>query len=456
MGGFSVSGANTSSSSGSLGAGIDVTSTVAALMQVERLPESQMQTQQTTFNSQAQVLQGINTDLTSLQTAVQTLTDFTGQLNARTTTSSNANVVTASANGTAALGSHQVVVNNLATTSSFYSSSAVTSSTAIATGSFNIGVGTAKPVTITIDSSNNTLAQLAQTINAANAGVTASVITDSSGARLALLSSTSGAAGEISITPTTAGPTPLSFTEAGAKAVDASLTIDGIPVDSASNTVTNVLPGVTLSLQGANPGTTVSVGVAPDVATASTAVQTFVSSYNTAINAINAQFAFTGATGSTAPPLLGNSSLESVQAQLYSALSYSTTGNNNGINTLSDLGITQNADGTLTLNTSQLTSALTSNNAAVQNFFQTASTGFAQQLNTTLSTITDPTKGPLYLEISGINSSLTSVAKQISDFEVRMSTVQQQLTAEYDLVQTTLQQMPLLLAQTNSQLASLG
>jgi flagellar hook-associated protein 2 len=450
MGGISVS-SSTSSTNGSLGTGIDVSSTVASLMQFERLPETQLQNQQTQFNTQVQALQTINTNLSSLQTAVQTLTNFNGQLNAQAATSSNTNLVTASADGTAAIGNHQVVINNLATTSSFYTNAVATSSTPLATGSFTIKTGSNAPVTITVDSSNNTLTGLAQTINAANAGVTASIVTDSSGSRLALLSTTSGAAGQISVGG--AGLTGVSFTQASA-GTDASLTVDGIPIDSASNTVKDVLPGVTLNLQGANPNSTVTVGVAPDVATATTAIQNFVNSYNTAISSVNAQFAFTGATGSTAPPLLGDSALQSVQAQLYSSISYATTGNGS-INSLSNLGITQNDDGTLTLNTAQLTSALTSNSAAVQSFFQTASTGFAQQFNTTLSTMTDPTKGSVSLEINGINNSLSSVASQISDFEARMTTVQAQLTAQYDQVNTTLQQLPLLLGQINSQLGSL-
>jgi flagellar hook-associated protein 2 len=420
-------------------------------MQFERLPETQLQTQQTQFNSQAQALQTISSNLSSLQTAVQTLTNFNGQLNSQVATSSNTNLVTATADGTAAIGNHQVVINNLATTSSFYTNAVSTNSTPLATGSFSIAVGTNAPVTINVDSTNNTLTGLAQTINAANAGVTASIVTDSSGSRLALISSTSGTAGQISIGGT--GLTGVSFTQASA-GTDASLKVDGIPIDSSSNTVKDVLPGVTLNLQGANPGSTITVGVAPDVATATTAIQTFVNNYNAAISSVNAQFSFTGTSGSTAPPLLGDSALQSVQAQMYSAMSYSTSGNGS-VNSLADLGITQNNDGTLTLNAAQLSNALTSNGTAVQNFFQAAGTGFAQQFNTTLSTMTDPTKGSVPLEITGINNSLSTIASQISDFEARMTIVQAQLTAQYSQVNTTLQQLPLLLGQINSQLGSL-
>src|SRR5579864_6061283 len=164
MGGISASAAS-STTSGSLGTGIDVTSTVSSLMQFERLPETQLQNQQTQFNTQLTALRTINSNLSSLQSAVQTLTTFNGQLNSQVATSSNTNLVTASADGTAATGNHQVVINNLATTSSFYTNAVKTSSTPLATGSFTIAVGSNAAVGITVDSSNNTLAGLAQTIN---------------------------------------------------------------------------------------------------------------------------------------------------------------------------------------------------------------------------------------------------------------------------------------------------
>ena len=108
-------------------------------------------------------------------------------------------------------------------------------------------------MTIPVNSahSTNTLNGLATYINNQNLGVKASVITDSSGSRLALVSQTSGAAGEITLSNDTTGTNGkgMGFTDA-VDGKDASLTVDGIPIDSASNTVTGVIPGVTLTLSG--------------------------------------------------------------------------------------------------------------------------------------------------------------------------------------------------------------
>ncbi len=439
-----ISASSSSGTSGQLGTGIDVGSTVASLMQGQRLPEQQMKTQQTQLNAQVSALQIISTNITALQGRIQSLADFNGPLAARSTSTSNAGVLTGSADSTAPLGQHQIVVTGLAQTSSVYTDAVASASTPISTGTFSIKVGSATAVPVTIDSSNNTLAGVAATINAANIGVSAGVITDAAGARLSILSSSSGAAGDLTISGAVTG---LNFHKAVTGA-DASLTVDGIPIDSATNTVAGVIPGVTLNLTGTSSGA-VTFGVAADTTQAAAAIQTFVSSYNAAIQSVNAQFAFTP--GSTAPPLMGDSSLVMVQQQMYSAISYSTTGNG-GMNSLSDLGISVNNDGTLTVDSSKLSGALNQNNAAALNFFQSAGTGFARQFNTVLGTMTDPTQGAVSVEIKGATDSVTSLQSQITDFEARMTLIQNQLTTQFDTVNTTLQQMPLLLAQINSQL----
>jgi len=105
----------------STGSGIDVTSTVDQLMAIERQPETAMKAQQTALNTKASAIGTINNALADLQSKVAVLTDFSGQLGARTVTSSDSTLLTATADGTAPLANHQIVINNLAATSSFYS-----------------------------------------------------------------------------------------------------------------------------------------------------------------------------------------------------------------------------------------------------------------------------------------------------------------------------------------------
>jgi flagellar hook-associated protein 2 len=435
----------------SSGSGIDVQGTVDQLMVVERQPETQMKAEQTTLSAQASAIGTINNALSSLKSSVQVLTNFAGQLGAKAINSSNSGLVTATADGTASLGNHQITVNSLATTSSFFTNTLATSSTTVGQGSFDIQVNGAKTATITVNSTNNTLDGVAAAINSANAGVTASVIVDTKGARLSILSSSSGAAGEVSLANNT---TNLTFNQA-IVGKDASLTVDGIAISSGTNLVKGVIPGVTLSLLGADPNTSVSLGITPDVSQASSAIQSFVTNYNTAIQLVNGQSVYDPTT-KFSQPLSGDSSLSIVQQQLYSGIAYTTAASNNGINSLSSLGITVNNDGTLAVDSTKLNSALTTQNADVQNFFQTTGTGFAQALNTTLTTMTDSTQGALQLELTGINNTNSTLSAQIADFETRMSQRETDLVNQYAQINTTLESIPTLLAQINNQLGSLN
>jgi flagellar hook-associated protein 2 len=434
-----------------LSGGIDVQTTVTQLMQIQRQPENQLKSQQTKLNSQASAIRTISGALSDLQTKVQVLTNFTGQLTAQTTTSSNSNLISATSDGTATLANHQIVVKSLAQTSSIYTNTLAASTTTFAQGSFDISIGGTKTATITVDGTNNTFAGVAAAINAANAGVTASVVTDTKGARLSILSTTSGTAGQVAIANNTSG---LTFTPA-LQGKDASLNVDGIDIVSGSNQITGVLSGLTLNLSGADPNTTVSLGVKADAAQSSAAIQSFVTSYNTAINLVNAQFVYDPVT-KFSQPLAGDPSLTILQQQLYTSVSYTTPGQNNGIDSLAKLGITANNDGTLSVDSSKLSAALAAQPSDVQNFFRTASTGFAQKLNATLTSITDPTTGGLQVELSGLNTTLSGLANQINDFENRMTAVQQDLLTQYSHINATLQQIPLLLSQINGQLGSIG
>jgi flagellar hook-associated protein 2 len=429
-------------------AGFDVPTIVDEVLASQSQEETQWQNQETTFNNQATALQQLSTQLQTLLTDANDLTDPLGSLAAMTTSVSDSSVLSAAAGSGAAIGSHSITVSSLATTSSYYSNELATSSTTFGTGSFSLQVGSGPATTITVDSTDDTLTGLAAAINSQNLGVTANVVTDAGGARLTLVSNSSGAAGNITISNNTTG---LNF-NLGSNGVDASLTVDGIPIDSSSNTVTGAIPGVTLNLLGLTTSP-VTLQVSPDTSQAATAINNFVSDYNTVISSINSQLSYDTATG-TAGTLLGDPSVELVQSTLLSDAAASVTGNG-AISSLASLGITMNNDGTLTVDNSQLNNALAGNFQAVQNFFQTASTGFAQQFSSDLTNLTDPTKGTIATDLNGINSSVSSLQSEISDFQANLSTEQQYLTTYYSQINATLQSLPSMLATVEAQLGSL-
>jgi flagellar hook-associated protein 2 len=446
-----ISGSQSTSSSGGLGSGIDVSTLVAASMANQTAELQQMQNEQSTLTTQQNALSSFNTDLQALSDAVFSLTDPAGPLTSISATSSNPGILTASAVSGAATGNIAVVVNNLATTSSAYSDAVATSSTPIATGTLQIQVGTNAPATITIDNSNNTLDGLAQTINNANIGVTASVINDANGARLAIVSDTTGAPGDLTVTPSGG---EIGFTKA-VTGVNASLTVNGIPISSTSNTVTGVIPGETLNLNSADPNTTVTLTTAANASQQETAINNFVSAYNTVIGDLNTQFQVNSSTNQ-AGPLQADSTLALAQNQILSTISFAMSGNGN-VNSLADLGISMNNDGTLSVNSTTLESALQANPSAVQSFFNSQASGsFGNNLYNQINFIADPISGSVAQDTTGLQQSQSDLTQQISDFQAQLNVTQQQLTTEYDQVDVTLQELPLLLQQVNQQLSSLG
>jgi len=442
-------------SNGGLGNGINVSTVVNEMMQADSAPLQLMQQQETQLNNQSSALQTIISDLTNFQSSVNALSNYTGPFNSLTATSSDDSVLTATAGLGATSGTHTIVVNNLATTSTYYTSEfSSASATLPTTGSFQLQVGSATAQTIPVDSSDgtNTLSGLASYINNLNMGVTANVITDAGGARLALISNTSGSAGDLTISSDSSG---LGFTEAVGSGQNASLTVDGIPISSSSNTVSGVIPGLTLNLVGAAPSSTVTLSVSPDISQATQAIDNFVTDYNQLVQDINNQFTYNTSTNSAAP-LSGDSGLEMVQQTILQDVAYSMAGNS-GITSLASLGISMNDDGTLTVDSGTLSNALNSNFAAVQNFFQsTTPAGFAANFANDLTSLTDPATGPLNAESNGISQEINDLNSQISDFQTNLKQTQQELTDQYSTVNATLQELPLLLSEVNTQLSSLN
>jgi flagellar hook-associated protein 2 len=441
---------NALSSSLGTGQGIDVTSTVNQLITNLRGPEQVWQTQQQILAGQSSALTQLNTEVTALSNSVDTLNDPAGALSARAVSSSQSAIVTATASNSTPVGSHTIVVNNLASSASYYSGAVAKSTTPLAAGALTIQVGNQAANTITIDATNNTLDGLAAAITNANIGVTASVVNDSNGARLAIVSNTSGAASDLTVN---AGSSGLTFTK-GATGTDASLSVDGVPISSASNTVTDTVAGLTLNLVGADPNTQVQIAVSPDTTKVTQAVTDFVTAYNTIIQDLTSQFTFNSSTN-TAGPLSGDAGARLVQNELLNAATFTGTGNS--INTLAQLGVTMNDDGTLAVDNSKLSNAVNSDFAGVQNFFHPATgTGFAASLKAQLDPLTDPTEGAFSIELKGMSDGQKSFQDQIDNYELYIANEQTLLTAQYTQVDLALRQLPLLQQQINSELNFTG
>ena len=408
------------------GQGFDVASTVTQILASEQSIETPWKNQLTSLQAQDTAFTSIGTDLSTLTTSLQALTDFTGVMSQKDGSSSNTNILTLTgATSAASAGSHTITVSNLATTSSDYSGT-ITNAADELSGTITIQVGSGQASTVTVDSSSNTLGTLASAINSANLGVTASVITDASGSRLSLVSGTSGSAGQLTISSdltdaTTGASVGFSVGQTGK---NASLTVDGIALSTASNTVNNAIPGVTFQLLASDVGTSVQVQITNDDSSVISAMSSFVSAYNAVVKDITTQEGKDS--NGNAEPLYGNPTLALIQSQLSQALLGGSA--SGSISNIGQLGISMNNDGTLTLDSGALQSALDSDYSDVTGFLQNSGS-FGQNFATVLNNLgTQAPNGEIYLALQqnaavekALNTSITNEDARIAADKISLT-----------------------------------
>jgi flagellar hook-associated protein 2 len=420
-------------SSAGIGSGLNVNSIVTALVNAKQAaPQAQITNATSQNNSTLGGLNTLNSTLTSLQAAVATLTSA-NTFETYSASLANATIGTVSTLGNAQPGSYALNVTQLATTQQ-RTSGASTSTAAIGAGTLDIAVGSTS-VSINV-SSTATLSDIATAINSAsgNPGVIATVINGTNGSQLLLSSSKTGIANGFTITAASGssaglGSLATSLNAAGSsEAQDAQLTLNGIAVSSASNSVSGAIDGVTLNL--ATTGST-TLTVVHDTGSTVTAIQAFVTAYNSYVSSIGTLSSYNSTT-QVSGPLLGDSTLNSVVRQISSVLSKAVPGNS--IGSLASLGILHQADGTLALTASTLTSALNANPSAVQDLFS-GTKGYATNLNTAIDTFTSST-GIIATREQSLHASLTQLSTQQTALKARMAVYQQQLQNEYTNLDT--------------------
>lgn len=411
----------TNSATGSLsatgiGSGINATQLIAQLIAVDQAPINQLNTDNTTLQSQITAYGQLSGAVSTFQIALGALTDpsaYTG-LNA---TPSNSSVLSASAGSSASAGNYNIAVSQLATAETLVTPGQSSATAAIGSGasttvSFqfgstsNSGSGTTFTQdaafgggSLTIDSSDNSLQGIANAINAAGVGVTASVINDGSSSpwRLSLTSQETGANSTMKITVSgdsaltsllaqdPAGTQNLTETQAGA---NASLMVNGLPISSPSNTLTQAIQGVSMTLAGVGSST---LSVAPSTSGIAANVQAFVSAYNTLDAGINQLTADANATaGTSAGPLAGQFPALEVQQQLRRMLGQTMVGPSGQSVSLTDLGVSFQKDGTLSLNSATLNALIQSNPGEVGALFAQSTVATDKNLSvsgTTSSTV---------------------------------------------------------------------
>ncbi len=428
------------------GTGFDVAATVTQIVSNLQGVEQPWKSALTSFTAKDTAISGLGTQLSTLSTDLGSLTDFQGALAQKQGSSSDTGVIQLTAASPSSIaGTHAIVVNWLAQTSSGYLD-AITNSADTLSGTLSIQLGTGNPQSITIDTTNNNLTTLAAAINNGSYGVTASVLTDTHGSRLSLVSSASGEAGSLTVTSTVKDATTstsLSYNTA-TPGLDASLEVDGIKnLSSASNTVSALIPGVTFQLLAPSPVTAgtpeqIQVQVLNNNSGVVSALSQFITDYNAVVKSVNSQE--TKNSDGTNPALFGSPTVTTLQTALYGAMN--ATNSQGSLKTLSQLGVDVGNDGTLTLNTSTFNSVLESNFKDVISFFQNSGS-WGQALTTSLNNLgTTGVNGALALELKSNAASETSLNDDITKEDAIIAAQKTQLTAELTTANQTLQSIP--------------
>ena len=439
-------------SSAGIGSGLDVNSIVTQLMAIEQQPLTALQTKATTIQSTV-------SEYGKIKSAVSSLRDLASKLASATTwgqtvTNSSSTAVSATTANSAA-GSYTVEVQSLASVQTIATATAVPATTTPGAGTLHIELGTYGPGQTTFTpkagatavdvaiTATDTLADVRDKINAAGAGVTALIMTDASGSRLLLRSNVSGAADAFR----TSGIASLAFDpSAGASAMtqsqtasDAKATINGLAVTSPSNTLSNIVDGLTLNLSTVTTAP-VTVNVVTDTETLKKTITDFAAAYSALVKLIATDTKY-DATARKGGILQGDSAATGLQRQMRT-LAGTASGASAMFGHLSDVGLEIQGDGSMTVNDAKLKNAL-GNVAELKKMFSN-------------SDLLDPTMdgfGKRFRVVTdamlGIDGALTtktdSLAKQLDRnqddqdaLQLRLDAIEKRMRAQYTALDATM------------------
>ena len=388
---------------------------------IASLPMQELQDSVDTLEGQQTDLSSLQSAFSSLQSAVQAISSaMTGDVSA---SSSDSNVVSAAAQSTTLPGTYSIQVSDVGSSTTTISSAGTTPVTDPTSENISTSSNytlTVNGTTTTITPAGDTLDALADAINNANAGVSATIVN---------LGSNSSADYRLAIASTELGPDTIQLNDGTNDLLTnaqtgtlAQYTVNGNAsnVLSSSSDQVTLAPGLTATLVSADPGQTVNITVAASESNLSSALSSFATAYNSAVSAV------TGETGQNGGALAGQSLVYELQDTLSQIAQF--TGSSGSVQSLSDLGLDLSDTGTLSFDSSQFNGLSSS---GIQQFLGGLTTGgFLQTANNALSTIADPTTGMLTTEFNNIEDEITNDDNQISNDQTEVNTIQTNLTSQ--------------------------
>ena len=397
-----------------VGSGIDVESILTQLVALERQPIDALEARQASLDVELSAFGSINSQINDLATTARTLGDGT-RLGPFVATTSDEEIFTAEATGGGAGEFHDIEVLSLAKNHRLASQAYTSEEATVASGVWSFSSGE-NSFDVTIDGGSNTLLDLQSAINSAtdNTSVVASILNVDGGSRLVLSARESGTANEISFGGLASSSGLATITEA----TDASLIIDGFPVTGSSNTVSDVLSGVTLNLRGIG---TAEVSTSRDTESLRATLDEFVTQYNDLR---------TNLTNLSESELQGDQLPRTVETRIRSAFSSPLTLNNGDSVLPQSLGFTFDRFGTLSIDETRFNEAQENGLEQFITAFAQTETGFAQRMEDILDEFTR-SGGIIDTREDGIDARDRALVNQIERMEYRLEQTEVRLRRQF-------------------------
>lgn len=434
-----------------VGSNLDLSSLLTQLQTAESLPLTALEAKAKSYTSKLSAYGQVQSALVSLQSAAKKLGD-PALFEAVTGTPTVSGILSASSIDPSSAGNYNIVVSQLAQSQSTIARGQASATTAIGSGKVTIDFGTitggtldaatgtyvgagftadaSRPAkSITIDGTNNTLTGIRDAINAADAGVTASIVNDGSGTpfRLVLASKETGEASSmrISVDGDAALQNLLGNDPAGTQnlqqtlaAQNAKLNVNGIAVASDTNTVKEAIQGTTLTL--VQTGTT-GLSMKANTASMKTAINDFVKAYNALQGTAKSLTAYDADT-KTGAALMGDSTTRNLMNRVREVLTVPQAGGTNEVKVLNEIGVAFQKDGTLLVDSTKLDKSLESNLAGVSRLFAgngDSTSGYGKQLDSLVDSLTE-TGGSLQVASDGVTKTIKKLDDQYDAMQTRV------------------------------------
>jgi flagellar hook-associated protein 2 len=446
-----------------IGSGLDIQGLVSQLVKAEGAPKTQrLNVQEARAQAKLSALATLRSALGSFRSALGSLKDLAA-FQGRTVKASSSDFISATTTSAATPGSYSLEVERLAAAHRLHTG-AHGAADAIGTGTLSLSVGDAT-FTVEITEGDDTLAGIAAMINRAadNVGITASLVNGVDGSRLVLAATQTGAANRI-VVAQSGGNGGLAALEYDPDNLvtnmieleapqDARILINTFAVESASNTIADAVPGVSITLLAKNEsGETTDLTVAFDKAGARKKIDNLVKSYNGLLDSLASVSSY-DASSQTAGPLFGDSGLRNIKAQIRRELG-ADIGVDGPFRMLSDIGIETELDGKLSINAARLDAAFADDFDAIGRLFSDGETGIAGRLDAML----DPylaSNGILDTRTKGFKATIGDIGEQREALEVRLQAVEARLLKQFNALDSLLAQLQTTSSYLDQQLKNL-